>query len=363
MARLRSRPVIKRPKSCGVSVVMSVWNERDVIARKLENLLSLDYPGPAEILIGSDGSTDGTNQIIAGSMNERQNDKVEIKFFPFQNRQGKMSVLNQLIASAKNEILVFTDARQQLAVDAVRQLVDNFHDQAVGCVSGELLFHTKEGATAKGINLYWNYEKFMRRCESDIHSMLGATGAIYAIRRGLFTPLPHYIVLDDMMTPLKIIQRGYRAIFDGTAKAYDEIADNPREESKRKGRTLFGNYQIFFLMPQVFNPLKSPIAVQMFSHKFLRVVAPLLLILIFVFNFMLADDVLYSRLFAAQIIFYILAALGALTRYQSAGIGRIISRICYAPYVFCLLNFSALGGLFRFITASQTILWEKARTN
>ncbi|WP_161788439.1 glycosyltransferase family 2 protein [Desulfonatronum thiodismutans] len=366
--RVYARPVIKSPLRAGVSVVIAAWNEQDVIERKLNNLFSLEYPSEdCEILIGSDGSTDQTNAMIERfaaspeNMDSGQGRNPVIRFFPFQERRGKMAVLNELVGAARNDILVFTDARQVFEPDAVRQLVDNFSDPAVGCVSGELVFRTKDGATARGINLYWNYEKFMRRLESAIHSMLGATGAIYAIRRNLFTPLPASAVLDDMITPLRIIARGYRAVFDGTARAYDEVADNPREESRRKGRTLYGNYQIFWMMPQVFNPFTSPIALQMFSHKLLRVLAPLLLIAVFVSNILLAGAPFYAVLLILQGIFYALALLGALTRSQTSGWGKALSRIAYIPYVFCLLNFSALGGLAKFLSSGQSVLWDKAR--
>ena len=140
------------------------------------------------------------------------------------------------------------------------------------------MFSDPDNPTAKGINLYWNYEKFLRFEESKIHSMLGATGAIYAIRRALYSPVPRQVVLDDMYIPLRIIQQGYRAVIDGAAKAYDEVASSPKEEHRRKARTLFGNYQIFGLFPGLFNPFQSPVAIQLFSHKFLRVIVPFLMI-------------------------------------------------------------------------------------
>lgn len=368
ITRLYSRPVRKARLEAGVSVVIAVWNEADVIEGKLNNLVSLHYPtGDCEILIGSDGSSDQTNEIVDRFVQNYRKTAPEnmtlpaIQFFPFTERRGKMAVLNDLLGAAQQDIVVFTDARQIFAPDAIRQLVDNFSDPAVGCVSGELTFRTKEGATAKGINLYWTYEKFMRRLESAIHSMLGATGAIYAIRRNLFTPLPPNAVLDDMITPLRIIARGYRAVFDGSAKAFDEVADTPREESRRKGRTLYGNYQIFSMMPQVFNPFASPIALQMFSHKLLRVLVPFLLMAVFVSNIFLASDPFYAVLLVLQTIFYALALTGSLTRTKTSSLGRLLARICYIPYVFCLLNFSALAGLYKFVSARQSVLWDKAR--
>ncbi|MBZ0166596.1 MAG: glycosyltransferase family 2 protein, partial [Candidatus Omnitrophica bacterium] len=225
VASLSDRRVAKKECLPGVSVVISVWNEEDVIEAKLRNFLALDYPADKfEILIGSDGSTDRTNEIVKSIGDER------VTLIENTERRGKMATLNTLVARARNEVVVFTDARQVFERNAIKELVANFHDPHVGCVSGELMFSQKEGATARGINLYWNYEKFMRDRESRIHSMLGATGAIYAIRRELYPTVPEDIVLDDVYVPLKIVAEGYRAIFDGSARAYDEVADSPREE-------------------------------------------------------------------------------------------------------------------------------------
>lgn len=339
-----------------VSIVLSVWNEEGVIEQKIENLLSLDYPPEKiEILIGSDGSTDRTNDIIKRFGDPR------IRLIESPARRGKAATLNVLAGEAKSEIIVFTDARQAFEEDAVKALAANFADPGIGCVSGELIFSKRGGATARGINLYWNYEKWIRRAESGIHSMLGATGAIYAVRRKLFSAIPDDIVLDDVFVPFKIIQKGYRAVFDPSARAYDEAADSPGEEHRRKARTLFGNYQIFRMFPGMFNPLKSPIAIQLFSHKFLRVAAPFFMAVVFFVNWRLAGDVFYAVLFAFQIVFYGMAVAGGLARHQRRGILGVVSRICYIPYVFCLLNFSALAGFLRFAGAKQKITWEKAR--
>ncbi|MCA9404305.1 MAG: glycosyltransferase family 2 protein [Candidatus Omnitrophica bacterium] len=355
-ARAAERKVAKGEYCPTVSVVISVWNEEDVIEAKLRNFLALDYPADNfEILIGSDGSTDRTNAIVKSFTDPR------VRLIEHGERRGKMATLNDLVAKARHEVIVFTDARQEFAADAIRQLVANFADPAVGCVSGELMFSRKEGATARGINLYWNYEKFMRKCESRIHSMLGATGAVYAIRKALYPTVPVEVVLDDVYIPLKIVQQGYRAIFDGEAKAYDEVADSPREEYRRKARTLFGNWQVFRIFIGLFNPFTSPVAVQFFSHKFLRVAAPFLLIGIFCLNLLLWSEPLYRGLMILQLLFYAMAAVGGLARHQKYGMLRILSKVCYIPYVFCLLNFSALIGFVRFMSAGQQITWEKAR--
>lgn len=344
-----------------VSIIISVYNEEDFIEEKIKNLLALDYPlSKVEIIIGSDGSTDYTNEIVSRYQSSH------LIFYPFNQRRGKMAVLNDLVATASHEVLVFTDARQIFECNALRELVANFSDRYVGCVSGELCFKPfgDAGATAQGINLYWNYEKFLRSCESRIHSMLGATGAIYAIRRELFTPIPENLVLDDMFVPLQIVRRGFRAVFDQRAYAYDTIANNPQEEHRRKVRTLYGNYQILLTCRSLFNPLTSPIAIQLFSHKFLRIICPFLLISLFFVNLYLSYQSSFYRLFLlGQVIFYGLALLGAWLKSRKQYHLKFAAKICYIPYVFCLLNFSALVGFLRFIRHQQTVTWEKARQN
>lgn len=356
LARFKPRTVQKASIEPAVSVVISLHNEQDVIAAKIENLLKLDYPaGKLEILIGSDGSTDRTADII------RQFSDPRVKLFINPIRQGKMATINGLMAQATGEIIFFTDARQLVETDALRKLVSNFTDPAVGCASGELVFAPKDAGLAKGVNLYWNYEKFIRYHEGLIHSMLGATGAIYAIRRALFVPGEAQVVLDDMFIPFKIIQKGYRAVFDETAHAYDQVAANPAEEFRRKTRTIYGNYQIFALLPGMFNPLRSPVAFQLLSHKFLRLIIPFLLIVLFMINFKLRQAPIFNFFLILQIVFYTAAAAGHWARRYKKGPFNFIDKICGVPYVFCLLNYSALVGFARFIFAKQQSTWQKAR--
>jgi len=353
-----NRPVHKKFNECPtLSVILSVWNEADVIETKLTNMLALDYPADrVEFLIGSDYSTDGTDTILSGFRDPR------MRFVSRPERRGKMSMLNDLVAMAKNEILVFSDARQIFAADALRQLAGNFADPEVGCVSGELEFlPEKTGSTAHGVNLYWGYEKWIRACESRLHSMLGATGAIYAIRRSIYTPLPGSIILDDMFIPLHIIRQGFRAVYDTSAKAYDRVAHDPGEEFRRKVRTLAGNYQIFGVFPGMFNPLKSPIAFQLFSHKLLRLVVPFLLILLLATNVLLLDRAFYLVVFLMQIMFYLLALIESLAKDKNYVILNRLRKAGYIPYVFCLLNYAALVGFWFFVTGRQSVTWDKAR--
>jgi len=355
-ARLCPRPLRQEDILPTVSVVIAVWNEEDVIADKLRNLIELDYPaGKVEILIGSDHSTDRTDEIVRGFGDQR------VRLFEFAQRRGKPSVLNALVPQAGGEVIFFNDARQMLAKDALRLLVKNFADPQVGCASGELVFLPPQTSTGKGVDFYWRYEKFIRSQESRIHSMLGATGAIYAIRKELFTPLPADVILDDMYLPFRVIERGYRVIFDDQPRAYDRVAESAKEEHRRKIRTIAGNYQIFAMLPQMFLPGRSPIAWQLFSHKFLRVVAPFFLMLIFVLNMFLLDNAFYLSTGITQILFYSAAVAGAGLRHRKDPGLQTLCRLCYIPYVFCLLNFSALAGFWNFVTSRPEVKWGKAR--
>jgi biofilm PGA synthesis N-glycosyltransferase PgaC len=356
LAKWKPKPIRKSLMVPSVSVVISVHNEEDVIERKIQNLLDLDYPPhQMDIYIGSDGSTDKTNDIISRFSDSR------IHLTVYSKRQGKMAVISQLVRQSKGEIIFFNDARQILDKKALKALVENFADPEVGCVSGELMFHRPDNATAKGINLYWEYEKFIRLHESRVHSMLGATGAIYAIRRHLFVQGPKHMLLDDMFIPFKIIEKGYRAIFVDDALAYDQVASTPREEYRRKTRTLCGNYQIFSCFPGLFSPWRSPIAVQLFSHKLLRVILPFILIAIFLLTWMISSEWVFYKFLVVQAAFYGMAAVGSVISRSTHAIVKVFSKVCYIPYVFCLLNFSALIGFLRFIESKQEVKWEKAR--
>lgn len=357
-ARFFGRKVNKGYYEPKVSIILSAFNEEKYIEKKLINLLDLDYPeNKIEILVGSDGAEDRTDTIVSNFRSPR------IRFFRFVANRGKPQVLNALVEEAQEAILIFTDARQELARDAIRALVENFHDPQVGCVSGELHFRDiqKEGL-GKGLDVYWRYEKFLRKHESQVGSMLGATGALYAIRRRLFFPLPLNILVDDMYVPLAVVNRGYRAVFESRAAAFDRTSARGGEEFKRKVRTLVGNYQIFRLFGRLFNPLRSPIAWQFFSHKCLRLLAPFFLIGFFLTNGFLLGQPFYRAAFAVQVIFYGLALAEAIQDFSqsSARAGGRKKNLGTMAYTFCLLNASAFVALFKFLSKRQNGSWEKA---
>jgi cellulose synthase/poly-beta-1,6-N-acetylglucosamine synthase-like glycosyltransferase len=339
------RKALIRPS---VSILISAHNEAKNIENKIRNCLDLDYPkDKVELLIGSDGSTDATDSIL-----DRYNGR-GIKAYRVTPQSGKANMLNFLAAKAAGEIIVFADARQQFEKKALAELVKNFADGNIGCVSGELrLRNMKDNMFSKGLKVYWDYELFIRRLESSLYSMTGATGAIYAIRRRLFTRLPENMILDDVYIPLKIVEQGYRAVFEPAAVAWDEPSVDRKKESGRKVRTLAGNWQIFKECAKMFNPFKSPVAVQLFSHKLLRVIMPWFLVTAFLSNALLCGTDAFRPLFAGQLLFYILAALGpSLSALRVKGLTL--------PYAFCRLNIDAIFGTIAYFTGAQKAAWGK----
>jgi cellulose synthase/poly-beta-1,6-N-acetylglucosamine synthase-like glycosyltransferase len=298
----RTRPSGRRPRS--VSFVLAAHNEAALVARRLEELTALIAAAgvEGEIIVVSDGSTDATAEEA-----RRHGDRT-VQVLGLAERHGKAVALTRGCALARNDVLVFADLRQRWAADALRALLDNFADPTVGAVSGDLVIECNEGVLA-GVGLYWRFEKWLRRGESRVASMVGVTGAISAVRRKLFRPVPPGTILDDVYWPLCVAMQGYRVVHDVRAKAFDRLPSRARDEFKRKVRTLAGNFQLATLLPAAMLPWRNPIWLQFLSHKILRVVVPWLLVPLFVLSAVLPGP-LYELLFWAQALFYVVGLIG-----------------------------------------------------
>jgi biofilm PGA synthesis N-glycosyltransferase PgaC len=309
--RVARRPVRKEYQELTVSLVIAMHNERKNVEAKIRNCFELDYPGDKlQVIVTLDAPTDGTDEVLR----EYAGRGVEVVCSPV--RRGKAEALNRGLAIARGEIVVFADAKQRFETRAVRELVANFADESVGAVSGELVLMDADGQEAgDGVGLYWRYEKKLRAMESDIHSVPGATGAIYAIRRELFSPLPSGAILDDVAIPMRIVLGGRRAIFDARARAYDQVTETPDEEFAKKKRTLTGNYQLIAEMPELLVPWRNPIFVQMVSHKLGRLIVPYCLVVLLVSNLFLLDG-LYGFILSLQLMWYALATVGWWMSYR-----------------------------------------------
>jgi cellulose synthase/poly-beta-1,6-N-acetylglucosamine synthase-like glycosyltransferase len=300
-------PVLKRYQEPSVSLVIAMRNERNNVVRRLQNCFDLDYPAhKLQVIVSLDAPTDGTHDLVR----EYAGKGVEVACSAVH--RGKAEALNSGVAIATGEVLVFADARQRFDTRAIRELVANFADASVGAVSGELMIlddQAEEAGDAVGA--------FLRAMESGIHSVPGATGAIYAIRRELFVPLPAGTILDDVVIPMRIVLAGKRVIFDPAARAYDVASQSAKSEYERKTRTLAGNYQLFAQMPELLAPWRNPIFVQLVSHKLGRLLVPYCLAALFISNLFLLHD-LYSVVLVGQVLWYALAGAGWLvsTRYS-----------------------------------------------
>ncbi len=338
-----------------VAVFISAYNEEDIIRRRVENLLALDYPREKlEIFIGNDGSTDDTYRIL-----RELSDKMNIRYAVSFIRRGKPAMLNKMVRESEAEIYIFGDARQTFDRFAIRELVRCFGDPDVGAVSGELVIQDQETGIGKGMGMYWAYEKALRRMESAVGSMLGATGAIYAVRADNFIYLPEDIILDDVFQPLRIAMQDKRAIVEPGAKAYDKVSPTAQKEFMRKVRTLAGNFQIFSLMPELFHLGRSPVVFQLFSHKFLRLVVPYFLLLLFLSNiFCLAVSRWFVLALILQVIFYVSALLGY--AMEKAGVCfKGIVRLLLVPYEVCALNLAAVAAFRCHISGKAKATWDK----
>lgn len=341
LSKLRPRGIKKDHTEPSISVVMAACNESRHIRKKIENLLLVDYPKEKrQIIIVSDASTDDTDEIAQSFVEQG------VVFKRLEKRSGKPSALNLGVSIATGEIIVFCDARQRIDENAFRELVSCFADPAVGAVSGELFIDSDRGP-----GLYWKYEKMIRAAESLFDSVPGATGALYAIRRALYEPLPADILLDDVFTPMQIILKGYRVVFESKAKVFDTEAEHD-SEFRRKARTLAGNFQLLHYLPEILNPRKNRIFWQFTSHKLMRLACPWALGGLLLSNLSLVGrlsplSILYVPTLAAQFVGYGLAFNGALRKEKCGSLSR-------AAYTFVLLNAAAVEGLRRYIKKDYT---------
>lgn len=340
-----------------VSVIIAAKNEEANIQRRLENIFQQEYPqDKIEIIVVSDGSRDRTNaiieEIIERSAASADSERARISLIKLQDSKGKPTALNTGLNASTGEFIIFADARQQFDSKAIQNLAANFADPSIGCVSGELLFYESEDSSIKSeMGLYWKLEKSIRKLESKIGSVAGATGAIYAIRRALYMNLPEETLLDDVLIPMNIVMQGHRTVFESKAQAYDVISKDISQEWRRKVRTLAGNWQFFSIKPELFSPRTNPIWFRFISHKIFRLLVPFLLIILFLSS-CLIDKPLFRIALLLQAGFYLLALAAHMSpAFRNTKLIKII-------YFFTFLNAASIAGFWLWMKGDLSKAWK-----
>jgi poly-beta-1,6-N-acetyl-D-glucosamine synthase len=369
--RIRPRPRINTDFFPSISFVVAAFNEEDCIGAKLINSVEQDYPkDKIEHIFITDGSTDGTAAIIKRFPS--------IRHLHEDERRGKSAALNRAVLMATNEILIFSDANTFLNKEAIKNIARHYSQPKVGGVAGEKkVISAAAGATptvhqdevGSGEGLYWKYESFLKRVDSEFYSVVGAAGELFSLRRELYEPLPHFVILDDFVISLRTAAKGYRIIYEPDAYAMELPSFSLGDEHKRKVRIAAGGFQaIGLLYPLLFFWKQPALSFLYISHRVLRwTLSPLCFILAFVSNAVLffesafaADSApgfgLFTTLFAAQCLFYLLALAG-----KFAGPRIRQSKMVRLPYYFVFMNVSVIQGFFRFLKGRQAATWEKVR--
>jgi len=328
-----------------VSVVVAVHNEERIIEERIENCLSVDYPRDRmEILIVSDGSTDRTNDVVAGHAADG------VRLLALEERNGKAFALNRAIPQAAGEILLLTDSNTMYERDAALKLVRHFRRADIGGVCGELRVKPFDDSTVEE-SLYWKFENFLKLMESRLDMTLGANGGIYAIRKEAYIPIPDGTIVDDFVIFLNVRKRGFRTLFDPEAVAYERSAPSLVDEYQRKVRIGAGDLQSIRLTGSFLDPRSGAVSFSFWSHKVLRWSVPFFLIGLLASNIATAPDgVFFASFLGAQILMYVLFALGFL--YKDSVFFKL-------PHYFISMNMALLHGFVRYLRGAQRGTWNR----
>lgn len=339
-----------------ISFIVAAYNEEDCIEKKILNSIEQEYPGKIEYLFITDGSTDATANIIKKYSS--------IHLLHSAERKGKSAALNRAVENAINEILIFSDANTILNKDACLHIAQHYSDKSVGGVAGEkkvLSLNENSSHATSSEGMYWKYESFLKKLDSDFYTVVGAAGELFSVRKNLYKAVRPDVILDDFVISMKIAQDGYRIIYEPNAFAMELPSFSMEDEKKRKVRIAAGGFQAMTLLPEALFFWKHlRLSFLYFSHRVLRwTLSPLGLILALISNIILCIDTnqpFYIVFCCAQLLFY----ASAFMYWVWPGLGRKIA-IIKLPYYFSFMNISVIEGFFKFIQKKQSAAWEKAK--
>ena len=350
IGRRTTQPVIKGFSGSlpTVSVIIPFHNEKRWVRQKLENTLQLEYPAERlQVIAVSDGSSDGTEEIL-----KQYRDRIHV--ISYRPRQGKPTALNTGALQASGDILLFSDANVMVNSDALRILVRQYGDPSIGGVCGNVALQAEGAHEPLGEGIYMRYERWLYNQESRAFTMVGADGALFSIRRSLFTPLPADTITDDFDVALSIVAQRRRLVYEAAARATEVVVPDVKAEFRRKVRMIAGGYQTLWRHNILLNPFRHPVvAWQLISHKLLRWLVPVLLVTTFLTAFAERQYPVMAVALVLQMVFYCLAFCG----WISQRLRRWMP--VYVPYYFCAVNVAAAIGLWRYLIGQQSVLWQK----
>lgn len=340
-----------------VSVLIAAYNEERYIRGTVLNKLAQDYPKDLlEIIVASDSSSDRTDAICAGLSTEYGN----VKCLRMKERRGKAAALNAAVKEAKGEIIVFSDANSMYREDAVSNLVRNFVDPSVGYATGHMVYMKRDGTlTEEGCSSYMKYENFIRRAESSVSSVVGVNGGIDAVRRSLYEEIREDLI-SDFVIPLMVVKKGYRVVYDPQAVLEEDAHSDSEKEARMRVRVIVRALHALVHMRGLFNFIKYPLfAYQMFFHKLLRYLMPLLLMAFLALNAALAaKGGIYPYVLVGQSIFYASAIAG----YYQQRLNKT-NKFLYIPFYFCLVNIAALKAIIGYLKGQRQVTWQPRSGN
>ena len=334
-----------------VAILVAANNEERWIEERIANALAVDYPAELlTVVIASDGSEDRTNELVRDWAEKDP----RVKLLAYEHRRGKATTLNDAMTQIDSEVVAFSDANTMYEPEALRKLVSWFPDEQVGVVCGRLVLH--DPATGNNVDgLYWRYETFVKKCEAKLGGLLGANGAIYAIRRRYFTPIPSNTIIDDFMIPLLAkLQHSCQLVYEASAVAHEETPPSIGDEFKRRARIGAGGFQSLVTLWPLLSPRYGWTAVAFWNHKVLRWCVPVLLFVGFAGNLLLLHVPFFQLTFAIQVVFYAIAIAGMWTAGQS-----LPAKLARAASLFCSMNAALAVGLWNCLFVRQRGTWRR----
>jgi cellulose synthase/poly-beta-1,6-N-acetylglucosamine synthase-like glycosyltransferase len=336
-----------------VTLVVPAYNEADILAQKVENCLELDYPAEKlQLIVITDGSNDHSASVLAKYP--------RVLHVHEPARRGKAAAENRVMNFVKHSLVIFTDCNTRLNKETVREMVKHYQNPKVGAVSGEKKVQQDQSAAGSGEGLYWKYESFLKRCDSRIHSLMGAAGELVSFRTELFAHLEEDSILDDFVQSLRIVEKGYTVVYEPNAYASELPSASLKEEMKRKIRICAGGWQSMARLTSLLNPLRYPVVSFLYvSHRVLRwSLTPLLLALLLPINALAVVHIggMYTLFMFLQILFYGMAYVG----WHAESKGKKIKPFL-VPLYFTMMNIAVFFGFIRFVRQSQPAAWEKAK--